>query len=273
MNRPNLGFKKKHFIYTFCCIVLCLALIRCVFPSVAESLTNVMADKKSVQNKYADSIEQQRLLNDSLFLRPRRVPVYTDMEGKPVHRKIYSVPGFKQTFPDLNDVQLATAQRLGVKPVRNRRQAEQRQDELVYVGSSPYYYVQDLQHSIPYLIPRASHLLNYIGRTFLDSLQVKQIPLHTLIVTSVLRTEEDIAKLRRHNVNATEQSCHRFGTTFDISYNRYCTVEDPDGPKRRQVRTDTLKWVLSEVLRDLREAGSCYVKYEVKQGCYHITVR
>ena len=31
--------------------------------------------------------------------------------------------------------------------------------------------------------------------------------------------------------------------------------------------------ILSEVLRDLREMGACYVKYEVKQGCYHVTVR
>ena len=36
---------------------------------------------------------------------------------------------------------------------------------------------------------------------------------------------------------------------------------------------DTLKWVLSEVLRDMREEGRCYIKYEVKQGCFHMTVR
>ena len=42
---------------------------------------------------------------------------------------------------------------------------------------------------------------------------------------------------------------------------------------RRAVRNDTLKWVLSEVLRDMREAKRCYVKYEVKQGCFHLTAR
>lgn len=42
---------------------------------------------------------------------------------------------------------------------------------------------------------------------------------------------------------------------------------------RREVRSDTLKWVLSEVLRDMREQGRCYIKYEVKQGCFHMTVR
>jgi hypothetical protein len=39
------------------------------------------------------------------------------------------------------------------------------------------------------------------------------------------------------------------------------------------VRDDTLKWILSEVLRDQRELGRCYIKYEVKQGCFHMTVR
>ena len=31
--------------------------------------------------------------------------------------------------------------------------------------------------------------------------------------------------------------------------------------------------ILSEVLRDMREQGRCYIKYEVKQGCFHMTVR
>ena len=43
--------------------------------------------------------------------------------------------------------------------------------------------------------------------------------------------------------------------------------------ERRRVRNDTLKWILSEVLHDLRQQGKCYVKYEVKQGCFHITAR
>ena len=115
-------------------------------------------------------------------------------------------------------------------------------------------------------------LLQDIGRAFYDSLYVKGVPLHQVIVTSVLRTEEDVVRLRRHNSNASENSCHRYGTTFDVCYNRYVTVQTSSQP-RRQVRNDTLKWVLSEVLRDMRQAGRCHVKYEVKQGCFHITVR
>jgi hypothetical protein len=77
---------------------------------------------------------------------------------------------------------------------------------------------------------------------------------------------EDVSRLQHHNPNATENSCHLYGTTFDICYNRY-------QPIGREVRNDTLKWVLSEVLRDKRQENRCYIKYEVKQGCFHLTVR
>ena len=184
-----------------------------------------------------------------------------------------SVPSYKTAFPDTNSVQLAAAQRWGVQPVKNREDAEARKSELVYIGSSPYYHVDPLHQSIPYLVPRAAVLLQDIGQAFFDSLYIKGVPLHRFIVTSVLRTQDDVARLRRFNGNATENSCHLYGTTFDICYNRYETVEDPAGPRRRRVRDDSLKFVLSEVLRDMREQGRCFIKYEVKQGCFHMTVR
>ena len=184
------------------------------------------------------------------------------------------MPSYNAAFPDVQDVQIQAARRWGVRPVKNRRQAEERKSELVYVGCNPFFDIDPaMRSSIPYLVPRASTLLQTIGENFLDSLNVKGVPLHKIIVTSVLRTEEDVARLMQHNGNASEQSCHRFATTFDICYNRYTTVSPPDGPERRKVQNDTLKWVLSEVLRDLRQEGRCYIKHEIKQGCFHITVR
>ena len=194
-------------------------------------------------------------------------------DGSLVKNRIYSVPRFSDAFPDQNDVQLTAAEKWGVKPVKDRLEAENRKSELVYVGSNPYFYVDRLHSSIPYLVPKASVLLQDIGRTFFDSLQIKGIPLHKIIITSVMRSKADVAKLRGHNGNATQNSCHLYGTTFDVCYNRYKTVEDPNGQKRRPVRNDTLKWVLSEVLNDMRKSNRCYVKYEVNQGCFHITVK
>lgn len=193
-------------------------------------------------------------------------------DGSLVKHRILSVPHFGRAFPDQNDVQLVAAKKWGVKPVYDTHEAEKRKNELVYVGSNPYFHVDPLRTSIPYLVPRASILLQDIGRVFYDSLQIKGVPLHKIIVTSVLRSKCDVARLQRRNFNATTNSCHQYGTTFDIAYNRYKTVAEP-GVHRRAVQNDTLKWVLSEVLNDMREQGRCYVKYEVKQGCFHITVR
>ena len=80
-------------------------------------------------------------------------------------------------------------------------------------------------------------------------------------------------RLRRSNGNASENSAHFYGTTFDVSWKRFEKVEDADGRPMQDVSPDTLKLVLSEVLRDLKQAGRCYVKYELKQGCFHITTR
>ena len=182
------------------------------------------------------------------------------------HHPIRGVRNYKSEFPDSQSVQIQAAQKWGVRPVKDREDAEHRKKELVYMGESPYYHVDRLSSSIPYLVPRAALMLQDIGEAFFDSLYAKGLPLHQLIVTSVLRSMDDVAKLQRHNPNATEQSCHLYGTTIDICYNRY-------QPLTREVRNDTLKWVLSEVLRDKRNEGRCYIKYEVKQGCFHMTVR
>ena len=253
--------KRKHrFLEGFGIVVIVLALVRCVFPVVVGSSEDTavsMTDSVKVDTPTLVSIDRKtRYLAD----------------GERPHR-IMSVPSYQKAFPDSNNVQLTAATKWGVKPVKNREDAEARKSELVYVGCSPYYYIDQLHQSIPYLVPRAAILLQDIGQAFFDSLQVKGVPLHRFIVTSVLRTQEDVAKLRKRNGNATENSCHLYGTTVDICYNRYKTVEDPEGPSRREVRSDSLKFILSEVLNDMRLNNRCYVKYEVKQGCFHLTVR
>ena len=279
--------------------VVILAMIRCIFPSVAEPRDSLVAQNDSVVSKEAapqeeEKIEKKNEKAPEKVIEKKKEEVETPQpqkptlnpvtaiqspsrffgpDGKPVKHRIYSVPSYRVTFPDSQSVQEVSAHKWGVRPVQNRAEAETRKAELVYVGSNPYFHVDKLRRSIPYLVPRASTLLQDIGRNFFDSLQVKGVPLHKIIVTSVLRSKDDVAKLQRYNGNATENSCHMYGTTFDICYNRYMTVEDPDGPKRRQVHNDSLKWILSEVLRDLREDKQCWVKYEVKQGCFHITVR
>ena len=269
---------KNKYLAAFSAVVLVLALVRLFFPSVANGKKDVVAVadtskvvSQPVEQPVADSLRIWQQASGASAEFP--LTYFFDDKGRQLKHRINSVPGFSRTFPDNNDVQLLAASTHGVEPVADRRDAEKRKKELVFVGASPYFHVDPLHNSIPYLVPRAAVLLNDIGRAYYDSLQIKGIPLHQIIVTSVYRSRVDVKKLRGYNPNATENSCHLYGTTFDICYNRYKTVSPSEGRPRRAVRNDTLKWVLSEVLRDMREKKRCYVKYEVKQGCFHITVR
>ena len=294
---------KNNYLAGFAAVVLILALIRCVHPKIAEGTVKELAgveqkdsllaeEKKSEKQEVKDKKqevkevakeekakeeEKEKKVEEEKPVVAQVQPVkgisrFINSDGSIVKHRILSVPHYLEAFPDSQPVQERAAARWGVKPVNNREDAESRKKELVYMGSSPFYHVDVLHRSVPYLVPRAAVLLNDIGRAYYDSLQIKGVPLHQFIVTSVLRTKEDVAKLRNYNRNATENSCHLYGTTFDICYNRYKTVQPP-GEKRRMVQNDTLKWVLAEVLNDMRKQGRCYIKYEVKQSCFHITTR
>ena len=264
---------KKRYIQTFLLVVILLAILKTVFPEIAAD--NNVANARGTAGVF--SVEQDDENNQQPDTMPqnnisRTYARFFNADGTEKKHRIRSVRDYGEAFPDQNDVQLASAQLYGVAPVQDREEAEKRKNELVYVGSNPYYYIEPLKQSIPYLVPRAAVLLQEIGRNFFDSLTVKGIPLHKVIVTSVMRSKEDVNKLRGHNRNATVNSCHLYGTTFDVCYNRYKTVEAPGGTPRRKVRNDSLKWVLSEVLNDMRLARKCHIKYEVHQGCFHITV-
>ena len=269
----DMKISKNRYLQGFVVVVLLLALVRLVFPSVAEP--RLAKNEKGQDSAEVDSLKGMK--KDELSAAPDTAmagmaSIFFDKDGKEVKHRIFSVPHFGNTFPDQQDVQILAANKYGVNPVQNREEAEHSKGKLVYVGSNPFFYVDKLNNSIPYLVPRASVLLQDIGRAYFDSLQIKGIPLHKIIVTSILRTKDDVAKLRTRNGNATENSCHLYGTTFDVCYNRYKQIQTRQQP-RRQVQNDTLKWVLSEVLRDMRDRNRCLVKYEVKQGCFHITVK
>ena len=188
-------------------------------------------------------------------------------------RNIRGVQGFQRTFNDQNPRHLAMAQAIGVPPVASQEEARGMTDRLHHIADNERYAVDSLTHSIPYLVPGAARLLDTIGANFLDSLRCKGLNPNKVLVTSVLRTQQDVKKLRRRNVNASARSAHCYGTTFDVSWKRFVKIEDPDGRPMQDVSPDTLKLVLAEVLRDLQHATQCYVKYEIRQGCFHITTR
>ena len=204
-------------------------------------------------------------------VKERRWLALGTIENHPV--RIWDV-NFAKEFNDINDVQLVVAQAIGVPPVRNREEAEKLKTKLVKLEATDTYIIDSLTHSIPYLIPSAKELLDDIGRAFQDSLSAKGLNPYKLVVSSVLRTEEDVARLSKGNINATENSTHRYGTTFDLAYWRYVKIPDLRGRPYEDVPPEYLRATLSQVLKDIHDQGDrCFVKYEKQQNCFHITVR
>ena len=186
---------------------------------------------------------------------------YTPIEGK--------VRAYERSFNDLQDKQKAAAIANGLAPFRSRAEIEENYGKLrltrklVLIETNPKYIVNELTSSSPYVVPKVCDLLDDIGERFQEKTQSKT----RFMVTSVLRTEEDVKKLRKTNVNASTNSCHCNATTIDISYVRF--GEDRVRPRDNY----QLRLALAQTLHELRKEGRCYVKIERKQYCYHITVR
>ena len=174
---------------------------------------------------------------------------------------------YANVFNDVNDTHLDKARAVGLKKIPEKRD-NINTSQLVRIDDSDFLVLDNLRYSVPYLTDGAARELNHIARAFHDSLARKQFPLYKLVVSSVLRTEEDVTRLRKSgNPNASDNSAHCYGTTFDITYTRY----------HRDVETDEfmqpfeLTKVLAEVLRDEKAAGRILAKYEKKEHCFHIT--
>ena len=175
-------------------------------------------------------------------------------------------------FRDGNNVHMKAAQKIGVGPLASRDELKRYSHKLVAIDTPSYndaFVLDKLTHSTPHLVPQAAKLLQDIGYAFQDSLRNKHKSEYSVIVTSVLRTDADIKKLSKKNINSIPDSPHRHGTTIDISYTRFSKHNEEDA----DVSEYDLKSVLTEVLNDFRNKGRCYVKYEIKQGCFHITAR
>ena len=185
-------------------------------------------------------------------------------------KKIWYNGSYNRDFNDLNPVHLAEAQKIGIEPVPSREAAEHASRKMEEIQTNKYYEVEELTHSIPYLVPEAAKLLEDIGRNFQDSLRNLNASIYKVKVTSVTRTVDDVKNLKKRNTNSSENSAHQYGTTFDVSWARFTKVDEED---TLNIDRDRLKMVLAMVLRDLKKADRCYVKHERKQGCFHITAR
>ena len=226
-------YKNHGIVFIAILCVLCIVLTKCTRCSTSE--------------------QEQELVEDHLVWYPGRTFDY------------------KVKFNDLQSRQYETASRIGLsRPPKDRADAASMRKSLVEIKTNDNYVVDDLTHSVPYLITSAKRELDSIGAEWSDILARNGLPHYRFYVTSILRTQEDVKYLQRSgNVNSTTQSCHCYGTTFDLAYMRYDKVTRT----RDYMHEDNLKLVLGQVLLNHQRAGKIYVKYEWKQSCFHITVR
>ncbi len=196
--------------------------------------------------------------------------------AKPVEDShLVSYPGrtfsYKQRFNDNQARQIRAAQAGGLDaPLKDREAAQHRRRHLREIRSTDNYVVDELTHSIPYLVPYAADELERIGEGFADILARNGLPHYRFHVSSVLRTEDDVRRLQKSgNINSVTTSCHCYGTTFDLTYSDFeKTTRTGD-----YMTPDNLKLVLGQVLLNEQRAGRIYVKYEWQQACFHITAR
>lgn len=181
----------------------------------------------------------------------------------------FYVWNYAEEFCDLNDVQLQAAAAVGI-PNPGMVAEPDKYHLLQRISSGPLYMVDSMQHSSPHLTHEALRLLDCIGSSFQQVMEQHPslFPERVRpVVTSAFRTEQQVHRLRRRNRNAAEQSCHCYGTTFDLSYLRFQGEDSVVGA------SIYMKNALAMVLYELRRAGLCYVKYERRQACFHITLR
>ena len=173
---------------------------------------------------------------------------------------------FPFNFSDNNPHQLGSAQKYGIEPLEDRSQLSKVKRKLKHIEECEYYAVDPLTHSVPYLTKNAAKLLKDIGKGFQKSMKKHKMGKYKIIVTSVLRTKADVKSLMKVNSNAVPNSAHCHAATFDITYRRFKYVEgDKENAKQ-------MKYLLGEVVNQLRNKGRCLVRYETQQTCLHITV-
>lgn len=140
--------------------------------------------------------------------------------------------------------------------------------KLVSIEENQYFHIDELTYSYPYLTGEAKELLEIIALRFRSKVSESQWPDAKICVTSMFRTANTLLKLRKKNRNATLQSAHLHGTSFDLSYAVFLSNKRISNKGLQH-----LKEVLAKTLYELRYIGRCWVTYERRQTCFHIVVR
>lgn len=260
-----------------------ILLAACSGPPPAPAPEAARAADTRIETALTVGIERAAQLADSVDRLLQPVPLLTPAQESAMRR--YG-----------NAQQLARARQLGVRPTDSAHVARLLADgTLVQIpDSTPLWAVRRLEHSQPYVTPATLALLERIAERFQQRLAERGLPAYRVEVTSVLRTPEAQADLRRTNVNAAAgASTHEYATTLDVAYSSFAAPHDIAipaldaelewlAPHLRRVsaalleaaaarKSRELQMILGTVLLELQNAGEVMVTLERQQPVYHFT--
>lgn len=236
-------YKQLHFYIKITLLVWGLALVTFfVFPQASQHLiADFFEQKKSQQsiqkNECIPLVDYPSSLNDEVR----------------DHWQYSFRNGIKRTLKDTRGIQALFDQQ-----------------KIVLIEPCTYYTIDRLTHSYPFAVVKVRSFLNELGKRFQQRLANTKLADAKFQLTSLLRTERSLKRLRRINRNATKNSTHLHGTTIDIAYDVFF---DAQLHPHDSTVSNYLKEQLAEILIELRKEQQCWVKYERFQPCFHVVVR
>ena len=242
-------------------LALSLLTLSCGKDKDALQQPSIIIDTVTTNSPKAVSVLNQK--PDANWHKPQ-----SDSAGPQKRVEVKLDGDYAKVFNDSNYMQLAAAESVGITPISDLASTWNLKRPLVLIASCEEYYLEDLTHSFPFLVPEGAQLVKDIGARFKELLWDRAKCKYRIKVTSVLRTPETIKDLQKVNSNSVKNSAHSYGTTIDISYANFI-LDDTES----SCSYANLAGLLAEVLHEFQSQGRCYVKYESKQSCFHLTVR
>jgi uncharacterized protein YxeA len=208
------------------------------------------------------------MLGTGIYWMYNEQPIAKEINRKVVHkfetrklnRTFSNCPKCAKTFNDDVETHNLAYNREGIKPQIDFDALDKLHQKkvLVKLENNHLYTIKELEHSRPYLLPKAALFLEDFAKIYENKCRQKSLKYIPFEITSLTRSESSVKSLMIRNRNSIKESGHLKGKTFDINYSDF-------GGYRKQQE------LFLETLKELRNKRKCYIKYE-KNGCLHITV-
>ena len=138
---------------------------------------------------------------------------------------------------------------------------------LKHISSGESFYIGSLAQSKPLLTKRGQIILNIVANDFQRRLDDKGYKKKKIVITSMTRSVNSLKQIQE-NTKEADITAHIYGSTFDISLQKFNPVERSPGEEPSQ---EILVQTLDETVVHLKRRGELVGMKNVEQNYYHIT--